>query len=66
MKHLNLKYGTWMKDEIERLKSLYPDVRTQIIANVLGRPVQNVKKKASRMHLTKSPKYLRRVLHRSR
>ena len=49
----------WRKQEINALKKLFPNNPTAEIAAKLGRPTEAVKKKASRMGLRKSKKYLK-------
>jgi len=49
----------WAKSEINLLKKLFPDTLTSKIAAKLGRATDAVKKKASRMKLRKSRRYLR-------
>ena len=51
--------GYWSKDDVRTLKKLFPNMATADVAKELGRPVEAVKKKASRMGLTKSRKYLK-------
>ncbi len=51
--------GTWTKSEINLLKKEFPNNPTAKIAAQLGRPTDAVKKKASRMKLRKSKKYLK-------
>lgn len=51
--------GVWTKKDINLLKKLFPDTPTAKIASRLGRPTDAVKKKASRMGLRKSKKYLK-------
>jgi len=53
------KRGPWSRDEIKELRKLFPKMATAEVARAIGRPVEATKKKASRMGLTKSPKYLR-------
>ena len=50
--------GLWTKDDIKLLKKLFPGNPTAEIAAQLGRPTDAVKKKASRMGLRKSKKYM--------
>ena len=50
--------GLWSKREISLLKKLFPSNPTAKVAAKLGRPVEAVKKKASRMGLKKTKKYL--------
>lgn len=54
-----LKRGAWTKDEIAYLKRFFPGYPTATLAGDMGRPVEAVKKKASRMGLKKSRKYLK-------
>jgi len=51
--------GLWSKSELALLKKLFPSNPTAQIAAKLGRPTDAVKKKASRMGLRKSKKYMR-------
>ena len=51
--------GLWSKSELTLLKKLFPNHPTAEIAAKLGRPTDAVKKKASRMRLRKSKKYLK-------
>ncbi len=51
--------GLWSKSELTLLKKLFPNNPTAQIAANLGRPNDAVKKKASRMRLRKSKKYLK-------
>lgn len=54
-----LKTGLWAKDEIKLLKKSFPSTATKEIAAKLRRPLDAVKKKASRMGLSKSARYMR-------
>ncbi len=54
-----LKKGFWSKDDIKLLKKLFGSNPTSEVAKQLGRPVDAVKKKASRMELRKSKKYMK-------
>ncbi len=54
-----LKKGLWSRGELTLLKKLFPNNPTAEIAAKLGRPNDAVKKKASRMGLRKSKKYLK-------
>jgi hypothetical protein len=54
-----LKRGVWTKSDLATLKKLFPSNPTAAIAKKLGRPTDAVKKKASRMGLRKSKKYLK-------
>ncbi len=51
--------GLWSKSELSLLKKLFPSNPTAKIAARLGRPTDAVKKKASRMGLRKSKKYMK-------
>ena len=54
-----LKKGLWSKGELNLLKKLFPNNPTAKISAKLGRPNDAVKKKASRMRLRKSKRYLK-------
>ena len=54
-----LHKGPWTKKDINLLVKLFPNTPTAKIAAKLGRPTDAVKKKASRMRLRKSRKYLK-------
>ncbi len=54
-----LKKGLWLKSELTLLKKLFPNNPTAQISAKLGRPNDAVKKKASRMRLRKSKRYLK-------
>ena len=51
--------GLWAKADVNQLKKLFPNNPTASIAARLGRPTEAVKKKASRMGLRKSKKYMK-------
>lgn len=51
--------GLWSKADINLLKKLFGNNPTAAIAKKLGRPTDAVKKKASRMGLRKSKKYMK-------
>ena len=53
--------GPWSTRETSLLKKLFSTNPTAKIAAWLGRPLDAVKKKASRMKLRKSKKYLRSI-----
>jgi hypothetical protein len=55
----NQTKGTWTKDDLRELKKLFPNRPTAEVAAELGRPTEAVKKKASRMGLRKSSRYMR-------
>jgi len=51
--------GLWSKSEVGVLKRLFSNNPTAEIASKLGRPTEAVKKKASRMGLRKSKRYMK-------
>lgn len=51
--------GLWTKADVNLLKKLFPNNPTASIAAKLRRPTEAVKKKASRMGLRKSKKYMK-------
>ena len=51
--------GLWTPSEVNLLKRLFPTNPTSKIAAQLGRKTDAVKKKASRIGLRKSKKYMR-------
>lgn len=51
--------GLWSAKDINLLKRLFPATPTARIAAKMGRATDAVKKKAARMKLRKSKKYLR-------
>ena len=51
--------GLWTAAEVALLRKLFPTNPTSKIAKQLGRKTDAVKKKASRMKLRKSKKYLK-------
>ena len=51
--------GSWSKDDLKELRRLFPNRPTAEVAAELGRPTEAVKKKASRMGLRKSPRYMK-------
>lgn len=53
--------GLWSDDETKVLKKRFSTTLTAEIAKELGRPTDAVKKKASRMGLRKSKRYLRSI-----
>jgi len=59
------KRGFWSRDEIKELKKLFPGNPTAWVAHMLDRPVEATKKKASRMGLKKTKKYLRSLGRKS-
>ena len=53
--------GRWSKSDINLLKKLFPNNSTAQVAARLRRPVKTVERKAYRMGLKKSKKYLRSI-----
>jgi hypothetical protein len=53
--------GTWTKAEITLLKKMFPNTVTTTVAAKIGRPLENVKNKASRMGLKKTKKHLKSI-----
>ncbi|MBN1975510.1 MAG: hypothetical protein JW787_17870 [Sedimentisphaerales bacterium] len=51
--------GTWTPGDLKLLKEKFPNTPTSEIAAKLGRHLDAVKKKASRMGLRKSKKYMK-------
>jgi hypothetical protein len=58
-KKKKLLKGLWTKKELNLLAKLFPVTPTAKIAAKLGRQTEAVKKKASRMGLCKSKRYLK-------
>lgn len=59
IKRKKLVKGLWSKSEVNLLKKLFSNNPTAEIAAKLGRPTEAVKKKASRMKLRKSKRYMK-------
>ena len=55
------KKGSWTPADVNLLKKLFADNPTAAVAKTLGRRLDTVKKKASRMGLKKSKKYLKKI-----
>jgi hypothetical protein len=51
--------GLWSKSQVSLLRKLFPSNPTAKVATKLGRSLDTVKKKASRMGLKKTKKYLK-------
>jgi hypothetical protein len=51
--------GSWSKSEVALLRKVFPNNPTAKVAKRLGRSLDTVKKKASRMGLKKSKKYMK-------
>ena len=58
-KRKKLVTGLWSKDDVKLLKKLFPNRRTQEVADQLGRSLRSVKGKSQKMGLKKSKKYLK-------
>ena len=59
MARKKLVKGVWSKDDVKQLRRLFPSRATADVASTLGRPTEAVKKKASRMGLRKSGRYMK-------
>ena len=59
-KKKNIK-GIWAKDEIRLLKKDFPNKSCAEVAKKLGRPLYAVKRKAYRLGIYKSKKYLKSI-----
>ena len=53
--------GLWSRSEAQLLRKLFPNNPTAKVAAELGRPTDAVKKKASRMGLRKTKRYLKSI-----
>lgn len=53
------KFGLWSKSDLSTLKKLFGVNLTADVAKKLGRPLDAVKKKASRMGLRKTKKHMK-------
>ena len=53
--------GLWSTKDLSLLKKQFPNTATSIVAKKLGRKTDAVKKKASRMGLRKSQRYLKSI-----
>jgi hypothetical protein len=59
MAKTTLKKGAWTKADLQLLKKMFANSSTAAVAKKLGRPLEPVKKKASRMGLVKAKKYMK-------
>ena len=59
MARKKLVKGLWSKSEVSLVRKLFPNNPTAKVAARLGRPTEAVKKKALRLGLKKSKKYLK-------
>ena len=53
--------GFWSASDLAKLKKLFPSNPTSKIAKAVGRKTDAVKKKASRMGLKKTKRYLKSI-----
>ncbi|MHC4130772.1 MAG: hypothetical protein ACYSSP_04500 [Planctomycetota bacterium] len=60
-KKAKAKKGAWTKADIAKLRKLFGNNPTAKIAKQLGRGTDAVKKKASRMGLKKSKRYMKSI-----
>lgn len=51
--------GLWLTRELNLLRKVFPNALTAEVAKRLGRPTEAVKRKASRMGLRKSKRYMK-------
>ena len=56
--------GLWSKSEVALLRKLFLNNSTAKVAERLGRSLDTVKKKASRIGLKKSKKYMKSLGHK--
>lgn len=59
MARRSLTKGAWSNNDVKQLRKLFPTRPTAEVAARLGRPTEAVKKKASRMGLRKSKRYMK-------
>ncbi len=59
MARKKLVKGVWTKDDLKKLRKLFASTATADVAAKLNRPTEAVKKKASRMGLKKSKRYMK-------
>jgi hypothetical protein len=59
MARKSLTKGVWSRNDVKQLRKLFPTRPTAEVAARLGRPTEAVKKKASRMGLRKSKRYMK-------
>lgn len=60
-KKASLKKGKWTKDEVKQLKKEFPRYSCEEVADNLKRPLYAVKRKAYRLGLRKTKKYLKSI-----
>jgi len=60
-KRKKLKTGDWTKNEIKKLRKLFPNMACSEVAAKLGRPFFAVKRKAYRLGIYKSKRYLKSI-----
>jgi hypothetical protein len=59
MARKKLVKGVWTKDDLKKLRKFFASTATADVAAKLNRPTEAVKKKASRMGLKKSKRYMK-------
>ena len=59
MARKKLVKGVWTKDDLKMLRKMFSNTATADVAAKLNRPTEAVKKKASRMGLKKSKRYMK-------
>ena len=52
---------SWTREEIRTLRSIFRNKATSDVAKVLDRTTKSVERKASKLNLTKTKKYLRSI-----
>ena len=60
-KRKNLKKGPWTKNDVRLLKKEFPNKSCAEVAEKLGRPLYAVKKKAYRLGIYKTRRYLKSI-----
>lgn len=60
-KKKKINTGLWTKQEIKMLRALFPKTRTREVAATIGRPPEATKKKAHKLGLKKSKRYLKSI-----
>jgi hypothetical protein len=53
--------GLWSKDEIKKLRKIFPNMSTREAAEKVGRPLETTRKKAYKLGLHKSKQYLKSI-----
>jgi hypothetical protein len=56
---MNERSRNWTNDEIRALKKLFRSNSTSFVADTLGRTIKSIERKAARLGLKKTKKYLK-------